>query len=282
MGYNPVMESRCLINGERRESVAADDRGLHYGDGLFETLAVRDGACEFWDRHLQRLLLGCERLHIPVPEPDLLAAETRRLTQGVQRAVLKILLTRGSGGRGYRVAEPMRPTRILRLTDWPAYPAENAESGVRLRLCAQRLGDNPTLAGIKHLNRLEQVLARMEWDDPEIAEGLVMDHAERIIEGTFTNIFMVRNGMLVTPVLDRCGVAGVMRGVVMELAAAERIACEEGRITLDRLLGADEIFLTNSVIGIWPAHRFEGWRQPAGPLTRTLQTALARLRQSCR
>ncbi|HEY9198266.1 MAG TPA: aminotransferase class IV, partial [Gammaproteobacteria bacterium] len=93
------MQVRCLINGESGESVAADDRGLHYGDGLFETLAVRDGVCEFWGRHLERLQLGCERLRIPSPAPDLLAAETRRLTQGVPHAVLKILLTRGSGGR---------------------------------------------------------------------------------------------------------------------------------------------------------------------------------------
>jgi 4-amino-4-deoxychorismate lyase len=243
-------------------------------------VAVRDGSCEFWGRHLERLLSGCERLRITPPDPDRLAAETRQIIQGARRAVLKILITRGSGGRGYRVPESARPTRILRLMEWPDHPAAYAEQGVRVRLCAQRLGGNSALAGLKHLNRLEQVLARMEWDDTETAEGLLMDHAGQIIEGTFTNVFMVGNGALLTPRLDQCGVAGVLRGLVMELAAAEQITCEETELTPEALYGAEEIFLTNSLIGIWPVREFELWEKSVGPVTRTLQAAVERLRQT--
>lgn len=274
------METRCLINGRPGDTLAAGDRGLHYGDGLFETVAVRDGACEFWDRHLQRLRRGCERLHIPMPDTELLMQESLRLTQEQSRAVLKILVTRGSGGRGYRVPAQVQPTRILRLTEWPEHPAANAETGVRLRLCAQRLGSNPALAGLKHLNRLEQVLARLEWDNPETAEGVMLDATGQVIEGTFTNVFMVKQGRLFSPRLDQCGVAGVMRGVVMDLAHAAGIDCEEHPLPLDELLAADEIFITNSLIGIWPVRAFEQWRKSPGTLTRTLQSALERLRQT--
>lgn len=273
------MHLHCLINGMPGDLLTVSDRGLHYGDGLFETVAVRNGICEFWDRHMQRLLRGCERLRIPAPDESLLADETARLAQDASRAVLKILITRGSGGRGYRVPEPAAPTRILRLTEWPDYPADNATQGIRLRLCTQRLGSNPSLAGLKHLNRLEQVLARLEWDDPVIAEGVVLDHAGNVIEGTFSNVFMVKNGTLITPRLDQCGVAGVLRGEVMELAVLEGIVCEERRLPLAELYTADEMFLTNSLIGIWPVCAFEHWHNPAGPVTRTLQAALERLQQ---
>lgn len=274
------MHLHCLINGRLGDMLAVSDRGLHYGDGLFETLAVRDGDCEFWDRHMRRLLHGCERLRIPAPDVSMLADEAGRLAQDVPRAVLKILVTRGSGGRGYLAPDPALPTRILRLMEWPDHPAANAGQGVRIRVCTQRLGGNPALAGLKHLNRLEQVLARMEWDDPMIAEGVMMDADGLVVEGTYTNIFMVSNGTLVTPRLDQCGVAGVMRAVVAELASAAGIVHEERPLTIDALFAADEIFLTNSLIGIWPVHEFEHWRKAPGPVTQTLQSALERLRQT--
>src|SRR5690606_13424665 len=145
------------------------------GDGVFETLAVRDGRCEFWDRHLQRLTRGCEALRLPAPRPDQLGEEAGSLVRDVRQGVLKIIVTRGSGGRGYRPSREAVPTRILMLSEWPVYPDDWHESGVAVRLCEQRLGSQPALAGIKHLNRLEQVLARMEWDDTDIAEGLLCD-----------------------------------------------------------------------------------------------------------
>ena len=275
------MQPRCLIDGRPAETVAADDRGLNYGDGLFETLAVRDGVCEFWNRHMRRLQDGCARLRIPGCAADLLAAEAQELCRGVQRAVLKIVVTRGRGGRGYRPSAAATPTRILRLNEWPDYPPANEEQGVDLRLCVTRLAGNPVLAGIKHLNRLEQVLARMEWNDPTIVEGLLMDERGHIIEGTFSNVFAVKNGVVRTPRLDRCGVAGVMRGVVIELAGDMGLVCSEDILHRDVVADADEMFLTNSLIGIWPVRSFNGWQAAApGPVTRALQQRLRQLRQT--
>lgn len=280
MGYNRAMHIRCLINGEPGDSVAVSDRGLLYGDGLFETLAVRAGVCEFWDRHMQRLMHGCERLRIPAPDPDRLRDEAERLVAGQTRAVLKIVLTRGSGGRGYQTSGEARPTRILMRSDWPERPADLAVSGVQVRICAQRLSRNPSLAGLKHLNRLEQVLARLEWEAPEIAEGLMLDERGQVIEGTFTNVFAVRDGRLVTPVLDQCGVAGILRGVVMELATAQGIDCAEHAMPFEMLETADELFLTNSLIGVWPVCMLDARPYRSGPVTRQVQAAVEEFRLS--
>lgn len=272
------MTITCLINGEPGECVPADDRGLQYGDGLFETLAVRDGVCEFWDRHMQRLREGCERLRIPPPSSELLQAEAAQLAGTAESAVLKIIVTRGRGGRGYQQPHRVEPMRLLRIFEAPAHPACHAEAGVRVRLCDQRLGWNAALAGLKHLNRLEQVLARMEWDDPDIAEGLMSDQAGNVIEGTFTNLFAIIDGRLFTPALNRCGVAGIMRGVIMELAATEAGGCAVRDIPQAELLDADGLFLSNSVLGLWPVRELDGRRLRVGELTRHLQQRLADMR----
>lgn len=276
------MIRKSLINGEPGDVIAVSDRGLHYGDGLFETLAVRDGHCEFWDRHMQRLLHGCERLRIPPPSVAQLRAEADMLSRGLEDAVLKIIVTRGSGGRGYQPPRSAVPTRILRVFEAPDHPTSHARDGVDVRICTQRLGGNTALAGLKHLNRLEQVLARLEWDAPGIAEGLMLDMADNVIEGSFTNLFVVRNGRLLTPALNRCGVAGIMRAVVMDLAAAVGVDCDVRDIPYAELRDVDELFLTNSVIGIWPVQALEGRRLPVGDTTRRLQQRLEQQRDSDR
>lgn len=257
-----------LINGEERTQLDATDRGLQYGDGLFETLAVRDGAPEHWERHLRRMHDGAQRLGIPVPDPQLLAEEAARVCHDGGRGVLKIILTRGAGGRGYRSPVQPTPTRVLSLHPWPDYPADHAEQGVRLRLCRTALGLNPALAGIKHLNRLEQVLARSEWDDADIAEGLMLDSDGRLVCGTMSNLFLVRDGELYTPELTRCGVEGTTRARVLETAADHGIRCHITDLQLDALWGADEVFVCNSIIGVWPARQVEQHSYTCGPVTR--------------
>jgi 4-amino-4-deoxychorismate lyase len=165
--------------------------------------------------------------------------------------VLKIIITRGSGPRGYHVADAMQSTRIIIANPVPDYPSNYYEQGIRLRICDLRLSLQPRLAGIKHLNRLENVLARQEWNDVSIAEGLLLDMEDCVIGGTMTNLFILKGNELWTPDLTRCGVAGVQRKRVLEQAAASRIPCAERRISLAEVLQADEIFLTNSVIGVW-------------------------------
>jgi 4-amino-4-deoxychorismate lyase len=280
----PAGALRALVDGEEGRAISPLDRGLAYGDGLFETLAVVDGRPRRLDRHLRRLAEGCRRLGLPTPDLTVLAAEGARLAAGVgaERAVWKLLLTRGVGGRGYRPPVPATATRISLLFPWPDFPAANTEAGVTVRLCTTRLAGNPALAGLKHLNRLEQVLARAEWDDPAVAEGLMADEAGRIVEGTMSNLFWVRDGRLLTPDLARCGVAGIARAVVLEEAAALGCPATVGEVTAAGLQAASEAFLCNSLIGAWPIRRLlaplggeMGRDLPVGPLTRRLQAALA-------
>jgi len=241
-----------LINGQASDTLSASDRGLHYGDGLFETIAVNKQQPLCWREHIARLQSGCKRLGIPCPEDSLLESEAKQLCNPADRGVLKIMVTRGEGGRGYRLPDRIQPNRLLTLYPWPDYPPEYATKGVNIRLCNARLGRNPQLAGIKHLNRLEQVLARSEWDDPAIAEGLVRDTDDNIIEGTMSNVFMLQGNSLMTPVLMHCGVAGVVRHCLLELAAAEGIETTVTTFKYRDLLTADALFLTNSSIGLWP------------------------------
>ncbi len=268
--------AEILINGEPFGRGGEDaafgplDRGLHYGDGLFETIRVEDGSPEFWDRHLARLAEGCERLGVPVPEGGTLGREAGRLCAGHGRCVLKIIVTRGAGGRGYRPPERPVPTRILSRHPWPDYAPAAWREGVVVRVCTTRLATQPLLAGIKHLNRLEQVMARREWDDPVISEGLMLDTEGFVVDGTMSNLFIVAGGRLATPDLSLSGVAGVMRAVVLEAAARLKVPAEVTRITLDRVRAADEVFLTNSLIRIWPVRELGKKRYVLGGLARRL------------
>ncbi|HQU16317.1 MAG: aminodeoxychorismate lyase [Chromatiales bacterium 21-64-14] len=249
-----------LVNGRETDQLPVADRGLQYGDGLFETLMVRDARPLHWERHLARLTADCTRLAIPAPDPDRLRREAAQVCQDAAAGTLKILVTRGAGERGYRPPPPsagVQATRILALYPAPAYPEAHRREGVVTRICATRLGINPALAGIKHLNRLEQVLARAEWDDPAIPEGLMLDLHGRVVEGTMSNLFLVRDGTLITPDLARCGVAGVVRAIILEQAAARGIPCQVRDVAAEELTGAEEIFLCNSLIGIWPVCRID-------------------------
>jgi 4-amino-4-deoxychorismate lyase len=263
-----------LINGKTVDCVASADRGLLYGDGLFETIAVIDGTMRHWLRHLDRLQAGCDRLGIPAVDGDELAHECQSLADGADKAVLKVIVTRGSGGRGYRVPDRTAATRIVQLHDWPVFSPACGETGVAVRLCHTRLGHNPALAGIKHLNRLEQVLARQEWDDTDIMEGLLLDAEGYLIEGTMSNLFLVRDETLVTPDLHQCGVAGIMRTRILELSKQLAIDAHIQAVEMKNLREADEIFICNSLIGIWPVTAVDSSVYEKGTVTTRLQAML--------
>ncbi|MCU1716626.1 aminodeoxychorismate lyase [Pseudomonas sp. 5P_3.1_Bac2] len=262
------------IDGRPAEQLSIKDRGLAYGDGLFETIAVTARSPVLLTRHLVRLDEGCRRLHLPVDLGHIreqVLAYSRQLGDGV----CKLIVTRGDGQRGYALPQPTQARLILQAAAKPHYPLEYAERGVRLYPCATRLAQQPLLAGLKHLNRLEQVLARAEWQDTEHAEGLMLDTSERVIEGVYSNLLLVSNGVLITADLSRCGVAGVMRAELLEQAAALGIHCQVRDISLAELLSADEVLLCNSLYGVWPVRALEQRSWPVGPLTRKLQ-AIAR------
>ncbi|MCG6970346.1 MAG: aminodeoxychorismate lyase [Gammaproteobacteria bacterium] len=247
-----------LVNGQSNDTLSVFDRGLHYGDGVFETLKVVDGQVVLLEQHLQRLQMGCERLRIPQPPVEALVRDINTLAKAENKAVIKILVTRGAGGRGYRMPKSITSNRIVICYEFPHFPPDNYRQGVKIRLCDGRVSPNTALAGIKHLNRLEQVLARSEWQDESIAEGLMMDPQGYIIEGTMSNVFLVSRGRLLTPDLTSCGVAGIMRQQVLDTAQDLGINFDIRSVQIEDLLTANEIFLTNSVIDIWPVRVIEG------------------------
>lgn len=266
-GINP----RMRIDGRARALIAADDRGLLYGDGLFETLRVRAGVCPLWDRHVARLRIGCRRLRLPPPATRALQRDRDALIAGAADAVLRITWTRGSGMRGYAPPQAATPRCVLALAPAPAIPVHWYARGIRVRFCEVRLARQPRLAGIKHLNRLEQVLARAEWRDAAIAEGLMLDTGGHVIGATAANVFAVIDGMLVTPRLDQAGVAGVGRAVLLDAFPKTRVRALR-RTDLER---ASEVLLVSAVRGVLPVRRLDARRLPVGPWARRLQDVFA-------
>ncbi|WP_299203430.1 aminodeoxychorismate lyase [uncultured Amphritea sp.] len=296
------MTQNILINGLSEQSLPANDRGLAYGHGLFETIALNGSQPVAWQAHLARLKEGAARIAIPLPdnidqllEEDLsclLAQQSSDRSSdkssdisseqdhSVQRQVLKITITRGCGGRGYAVDDTVSINRVVQLSAFPQYPDNPAENGIVVRLCRTSLALAPQLAGIKHLNRLEQVLARAEWHDVSIREGLVLDTEGFLVEGTMSNLFWSQGGVLYTPQLDRCGVNGIIRQRIISIASQHGIALHQGLFTPEVLLVADEVFVCNSIIGIWPVtgtvlpqNQRPEWL--VGPITRMLQSQLS-------
>ena len=277
--------ARVRINGAEQAPDAAVvsvfDRGFQYGDGVFETAALIDGHVREADAHIDRLCRGARLLGMPPPEREGLQADLAAMGEGVaagERAVVKVVYTRGSGGRGLQPPATPRPTRVVMRLPWPGHPAAWREQGVRVISCRTRQMSGAALDGrIKSMNQLNHIVARMEWTDPEIAEGLLCDEDGGIVEGTVTNLFAVREGEVVTPDLARSGLPGVTRGRLLEVAASLGIPAQERPLAHDELGTADELFLTNSIVGVWPVRELDG-RPVAdgrpGPITRRLQAAL--------
>jgi len=259
---------RIFIGQARAEAVPADDRGLAYGDGLFETMRAHAAAIHWWDRHWARLVQGAARLRLPLPPESLVRAEVARLLHDSGGdAVVRLLVTRGPG-RGYGPSADASPTWVLSLHPPPEVP----QRGLRLRWCATRLALQPALAGLKHCNRLEQVLARAEWDaaDPDVDEGLVRSTEGDAVCATAANLFVLDAAGWSTPPVDRCGVAGVCRGwILADTGARER------RLAVADVESAQALVLCNAVRGILPVARLGARSWPPHPQVAALQRLLA-------
>lgn len=267
--------TRVLVNGRAGAAIDPLDRGLHYGDGLFETIAIVGGRPRFLDWHFERLAGGARVLGFPAPDLDALRADIAGVAAG-PRCVVKLVLTRGPGERGYRPPRDPRPTRIVAASPWPAGPPGAATTGVRVGWCRMRLARNGVLAGLKHLNRLEQVLARAEWDDDTMDEGLMQDDRGRVIAATQANLFAYVDGGWVTPRLDECGVAGVMRRAFRAWCDDQGIRVAERSLEVADVAAATSLVLTNALIGAWPVATLDGRALAVPPAALDFNAWLAR------
>ena len=262
-----------LINGEPIDLINSQDRGLQYGDGLFETMLVRNGVVCFLSRHLRRLQHGCNILGIDKTNMKQLSTTLQQQAANNEQAVIKVIVTAGNSARGYKRSSDSQSNTIIKVS---AMPEVDNGRCIKAMLCTTRLARQPSLAGIKHLNRLEQVLARNEWDDESIQEGLLLDTDNWLIEGTMSNIFLAKGGQLKTPDLSQCGVAGIMRSVVIDQAKSDGLNVEICQISEAELKTADEIFMTNSLFEVRPVCEISGIGDyDPGPISEKLQEEIS-------
>ena len=263
----------ALFNGQPPDGSLATARGLHYGDGVFRTLLVWQGQVLDWPQQLEKLQDDCARLELAMPAAAQLQSELQTLTQGKETLAAKIIVMRKPAQRGY-APHTAEADRLLICNAAPRYPARYWEEGISALRSTVQLGSQPRLAGIKHLNRLEQVLASRDWPEG-IAESLMCNEAGEPLCGTRSNLFWVSGGVLHTPALDRCGVAGLMRAKLLALAATLGLPSQVQTQDWSALKRADEAFISNSLIGLWPLRQVEQqrWNTP-GPVTQKLMTAL--------
>lgn len=249
-----------LINGIESNTIDAMDRGLAYGDGLFSTIKVQYGAVQLWEFHLQRLQLGAQKLFFPAINWQLLSAEVNSVASKLsdkKACVIKVIITRGSGGRGYNPLGCDSPQRIIATSEYPEFYYHWQQNGIALIQCEAQLASNKQLAGLKTLNRLEQVLIKQELNTKQALEGIVCDNQGYVIEACTANLFIHLDGQWQTPKLDNSGVAGVLRRQVMASAQQANIDIIEADIHVDRLKQAQAICLTNALMGIVPVTQYQ-------------------------
>jgi 4-amino-4-deoxychorismate lyase len=260
-----------LVNGLPGDLVSTQDRGFNYGDGIFRTLLVREGFPQSWVRHYLKLHHDCATLGLDCPTSETLLSDIASLTSNSPNGVVKIVITRGVGQRGYAILGQQASFRVVSLSSIPVFDEHHYTSGIKIHRCRLKLGHQPKLAGIKHLNRLENVLAATECFEAGFPEGLLEDEDGFLIAGTRSNIFFIRGKTLYTPDLSRCGVAGVQRERVMEWARTHGIKCKVVQMHFEELLSADEIFLVNSVFGLWPVGEMASYKRCEHPIAWKIQ-----------
>ncbi len=264
------MSARIFVGGTQVDALPAHDRGLAYGDGVFETMRVHAGTLPLWSRHRARLIEGARRLGLALPPIDVIERHIRDAIGCIDAGVLKLLVTRGSGGRGYAPPADQVPTWMLTLHPLPSTSTTTSLYGLRLHWCQTRLAVQPALAGIKHCNRLEQVVARTECDPAVCDEGLMLSTAGDVICATAANLLLLRDGQWFTPAVETCGVAGVCRSWLIENGLVE-----VGIVSPHAVETAEALALCNAVRGILPVSSLDVIEYRQHPAVVALQTRLA-------
>ena len=264
-----------LVNGSFSAPISPLDRGFAYGDGVFRTIKIINGLPEHWPMHYQTLFADCSAIGIVCPSADTFISDFKKIFDIDEfSAVVKIIVTRGEGERGYNPPAITMPMRVMIKSSMPDYPEVNFSEGVVLHLCDTRIAHQPKLAGIKHLNRLDNVLARMEWHDPKVAEGVMLDMEGNVIECTAANIVARYGDTLITPKLDQCGVAGITRKQILAHAKRLELNTAIERMNLKDLHSADEVVICNSLFGAWQVRKLAGQQWAKQSLAEKLRKAL--------
>ena len=244
----------CSVNGIQKTTIEVTERGLAYGDGLFTTAKIVDGQIILLDKHIERLIGGCQQLKLSVPLMTNLTEQLQSVAKAYPLAVLKVMITAGSGGRGYsRVGLSDNATNvIIMVSDFPSHYTALAQQGINLGDSKQQLSTSPMLAGLKHLNRLEQVLLKAELDDRIEDELVVTNYLGEVIEVTSSNIFYWLDGQLCTPNLSTSGVDGIIRQAIL----ANNPQIKVCQTHLAELKHAQAMFICNSLMGIIPVKTY--------------------------
>ncbi len=244
----------CSVNYQKVNTISVLDRGLAYGDGVFTTGKVVAGQVEMLSAHLERLKIGCHKLAIIAPDFIKLAEQVKAVTTDFSLAVLKIVITAGIGGRGYSRHRADKATVIISLFDFPEHYFLWQQQGINLGVSKHKLGLNPMLAGIKHLNRLEQVLIRQELDHRAEDDLLVLDLNNHVIESSCANVFWLANGTWQTPKITTAGIAGLMRAKILtDIHDIDLVDVSLSYLSeLAKSSKLKAMFICNSVMGVVP------------------------------
>ncbi len=244
----------CLVNGIQQHHIDIESRGLAYGDGLFTTAKVINGKVAYLTQHVERLTSGCEKLGITPPSPNELTLQLAAIAKNYPLAVLKVIIAASSGGRGYARSSSNHHDLIIMIHDYPTHYDDLIHTGINLGLSKQQIGINPMLGGLKHLNRLEQVLLRQELSLSDVDDLLVTNINDNVIEATSANVFFCLNDTLYTPDVSQSGVNGIMRQTILRHYPETIIKA----ISLEEIAQAQAMLVCNCVMGVIPVNNYNG------------------------
>lgn len=250
------MSKQFLINGSVSKKISPYDRALQFGDGIFRTFVVKNKKPQHWAYHYKKIVADCRAIKIEPPSEITLLSDIFRVFKTKPKAVGKFIITRGESERGYGFKSNITPNRFLIKTKMPSYPKANSESGVCLYVCKLKLQPS-FLSGIKHLNRIENVMARSEWQDTRYADGILLNDQGHVIECVSSNLFMRKGQTIYTHPLKNIGVKGVTRDLILKLLPQLGFKIKEISFDLNKLLTADEVFITNSLFGVWQVKKIK-------------------------
>ncbi len=259
-----------LIDGKKQSKASIFNRNTQFGDGLFETCLVENKKLLFWSNHFERMKLGCDRLKISMIDETLWLSDIKKAfsLMKIDNCIVKLVLSRGESLRGYSYKDNIRPIRITIVSE---LKKNNQDKRFSLEFCNSGYNSNPKLAGIKHCNRLEQVIARAGI---KVDDGIMLDENENVVSVTQGNIFCIQGNRLITPNLDKCGIEGTRRAVILKIAVDLGFDINIKNLSVAELLRSDEVFISNSIQGVGPVNQIEDFVYSKHKITEIISETL--------